>query len=145
MEQTGILDVENPIHLFALHLVFTRRINIALKEFLAMFNNHKLSTENNWTPNQVWSNGLLHKDHPVNGNNADDEHINEQFYGVDSDRPRALGDDQYGVVVPPIEVPNMDNISNYVMHQVNVEEPSPQAGIDIYIKVLQIVVQKLEE
>ena len=66
MEKTGILDVENPIHLFALHLVFTRRINIAVSEFSAMFNNHKLSTENNWTPNQIWSNGLLHKDHPVN-------------------------------------------------------------------------------
>lgn len=81
----------------------------------------------------------------MNGNNADVEHINEQFYGVDSDGLRPLADDQYGVVVPPAEVPNMDNISNYVMQQVNVEEPSPQAGIDIYIRVLQIVVQKLEE
>jgi hypothetical protein len=45
MEQTAILDVENSIYIFALHLVFTSRINTALDDFAAMFNNHRLSTE----------------------------------------------------------------------------------------------------
>ena len=31
MEQSGFLDVENPIHIFSLHLVFLPRINTALK------------------------------------------------------------------------------------------------------------------
>lgn len=45
MEQSGILDVENPIHIFSLHLVFTSRINTTLTEFANMFNNHRVYTE----------------------------------------------------------------------------------------------------
>ena len=59
MEQTRILDLDNPLHMVALHLVFTDRINTALKEFADMFNNHRLSTEQGWTPNQIWMNGML--------------------------------------------------------------------------------------
>lgn len=59
MEQSGILDVENPIHIFSLHLVFTSWKNTALTEFANMFNNHRLSTEHGWTPNQIWLNGQM--------------------------------------------------------------------------------------
>ena len=45
MEQTGILDIENPVHLFALHLVYQPRINLSLQQFMLAFNNHRLSTE----------------------------------------------------------------------------------------------------
>lgn len=145
MEQTGILDIENPIHLFALHLVFTRRINMALEEFSAMFNNHRLSTERNWTPNQIWFNGLLHVDHPVNRSNPIDDSVVDQYYGEDPDSPRPQSDDDYGVVVSPVEIPNMNNISNFVLQQVDVGACSNQAGIDIYIRVLQLVVQNLQE
>ena len=37
MEETGILDVKNPIHLFYLCLVFTEKINNSLQEFKEMF------------------------------------------------------------------------------------------------------------
>ena len=54
MEETDILDVENLIHLFCLHLVFTEKINNSLYEFKEKFNNHRLSTEKGWTPNPIW-------------------------------------------------------------------------------------------
>ena len=34
LEQSGLLDVENPIHLFTLHLIYLPRINFALYEFM---------------------------------------------------------------------------------------------------------------
>ena len=47
LEQGGILDLENPVHLFTLHYVFLPRINIALNEFMEACNNHRLSIEHN--------------------------------------------------------------------------------------------------
>lgn len=63
-----------------------------------MFNNHRLSKENNWTPNQIWLNGLLHEDHPVNNNNKYDSGV-DKFYVEDPDGPRPQEDDDYGVSV----------------------------------------------
>ena len=58
MEQSGILDLDNSLHMFALHIVFLQRINFALCEFKEMFNNHRLRTEKNSTPNQLWLEGI---------------------------------------------------------------------------------------
>ena len=49
----GILDLENPVHLFTLHNVFFSRANVALNEFMEAFNNLWLSTD---TPNKIWYN-----------------------------------------------------------------------------------------
>lgn len=73
MEQSGILDVKNPIHIFSLHLVFTSRISTALTEFANMFNNHRLSTEHGWTPNQIWLNGILNESNPLSSSGGVDE------------------------------------------------------------------------
>ena len=52
-------DIENTVDMLALRLVFLRRINQALNEFKELHNNHLLRTEGNWTPNQMWLNGML--------------------------------------------------------------------------------------
>ena len=39
MEQSEILDIENPIYLLTLHVVFTSRINTAFDEFASTFYN----------------------------------------------------------------------------------------------------------
>ena len=57
MEASGLLNVEDPIHLFTLHTIFIRRINKALEDFSEAFNNHAVSTEGNSTPYQMWMNG----------------------------------------------------------------------------------------
>ena len=144
MEQTVILDVENPIHMFALHLVFNGRINTALDEFVAMFNNHHLSTENGWTPNQIWLNGMLNEDNPLRSNHDLDGSVVDQHYGADPDGPRPLSGAE-GVVVEPVQIAQSREISDFVFQQVNVNRQSNQAGVDIYAEVLALVVQKLEE
>ena len=40
MEQSGILDVENNVHLFTLHHVFLRRIDCPLDEYKGMYNDY---------------------------------------------------------------------------------------------------------
>ena len=143
MEQSGILDVENPIHIFTLHLVFTSRINTALTEFANMFNNHRLSTEHGWTPNQIWLNGILNENNPLSSSDGVDESVVDEFYGEDPDGPHPHSDDE-GVVVAPVDLAHSMEITDFVLSRVNVNRPSNQAGIEIYSEVLTLVVQKLE-
>ena len=57
MEEQHILDTTNEVHLWALHLVFLPRINKALEIFTETWNNHKLSSQGNKTPKQLYYRG----------------------------------------------------------------------------------------
>jgi len=45
--------------LFALHFTFLPRINRALGSFVDAWNLHPIRTEHNWTPEQIWINGMI--------------------------------------------------------------------------------------
>ena len=49
MEESGSLNMDNPIHISALHYVFLSRINRAITSFKTAWNNHPLRTEHNWS------------------------------------------------------------------------------------------------
>ncbi|KAJ8300390.1 hypothetical protein KUTeg_021909 [Tegillarca granosa] len=49
--------------LFAVHTVYLPLISKELESFRQGWNNHKLSTENNRTPHQLWLNGILENIH----------------------------------------------------------------------------------
>ncbi|KAG8898513.1 hypothetical protein FRB99_007389 [Tulasnella sp. 403] len=59
MEDRGVLDHSNSVHLWALHYVFLPRINHALDTFRDVWNNHPLSTEGNKSPNELFTRGLF--------------------------------------------------------------------------------------
>ena len=59
MEERGNLDVKNDEHMFVLHYIFKARINDALQEFAAAFNDRPIRTENNWIPNKIWISGMI--------------------------------------------------------------------------------------
>jgi hypothetical protein len=44
------MDLNNLLDIFTLQYLFLPRINADLQQFIAMWNNHKLSTESNHTP-----------------------------------------------------------------------------------------------
>ena len=59
LEREGSLNPLNETDMYCLQYIFVPRINKVLSEFLVAWNNHKLSTENNKTPNQLFLRGLL--------------------------------------------------------------------------------------
>lgn len=59
MEEAGILDRNNDIHLFVLQFIFLPRINRALESFTSAWNLHPIRTERNRTPMRIWSNGMI--------------------------------------------------------------------------------------
>ena len=54
-----LLNSDNALHLFALHYVYLPIINDRLDLFRRAWNGHKLRTEQNHTPDQLWINGML--------------------------------------------------------------------------------------
>ena len=67
MEETGILDRNNDIHLFVLQFIFLPRINRALESFTSAWNLHPIRTERNWTPMRIWGNGMIdHRNRDLN-------------------------------------------------------------------------------
>ena len=62
MEEEHLLDIENEVHIFALHYVFLPRINNALNHFAEAWNCHPLSSERNMSPVQLWISGLHYTD-----------------------------------------------------------------------------------
>lgn len=59
IEETYLIDFSSyPIYLYWLHYLFLDMINQSLKQFQEGWNNHKLRTEHNQTPNQIL---LMHR------------------------------------------------------------------------------------
>ena len=87
----GILNIENSIHRFILHYIFLPRINIVLRSFTSGWNKHPLRTERNWSPERLWTNGMIdlrnvHQTQVAelhNNSGSDDLH----WYGFDPHAP----------------------------------------------------------
>ena len=62
LEEEGLLDPVDEVDLFALHFVFIPRINQQLESFKSAYCRHRLRTEHNRTPLQLWIQGLLATD-----------------------------------------------------------------------------------
>ena len=54
MERETILNHDNKIHRMALHFVFRPRIQRSLDEFAVSWNHHKIDTEHNRSPRQIF-------------------------------------------------------------------------------------------
>ncbi len=59
LEDSGTLDPENDIHKVSLQLVYLPEIQSRLSRFREAWNHHRLRTENNRTPSQIWTDGML--------------------------------------------------------------------------------------
>ncbi len=59
LEDSGLLDPSNEMHLCALHYVFTPRINLSLQLFRSGYNHSPLSTEHGASPMQLWISGTV--------------------------------------------------------------------------------------
>lgn len=143
MEASGLLNVEDPIHLFTLHTIFIPRINKALEDFSEAFNNHAVSTEGNWTPYQMWMNGMMHRNNPLAHGALDGEPDDLELYGYDPEGPSPL-EETNNVVVEPIALNNRDFMESYVLDMIDPLMQSTQLGIDLYTKALDLVRESID-
>lgn len=93
MEQSGISDVENPIHIFFLTFsLYTKNQYWSERVY-----NHV--QYHGWTPNQIWFNGILDDNNPLSSSDGVDTYVVE-FYGEDPGGPRPQLDDDRVQIVP---------------------------------------------
>ena len=97
LEEKGVLNPTNELHLFALHHVFLERINKSLVAFKDGWNMHGLRTEGNHTPLQLFNAGCLRLKN--SGLEAMDLFLNvDDEYGIEnSDLPDV--DDDHEVCI----------------------------------------------
>ena len=143
MEESGLLNMNNPLHKYALHYVFLPRINRAISSFKTAWNNHPLRTENNWTPQRIWVNGMIDiRNHALSAV-ADVVQVEPtiddlEWYGFDPSAPTPMDDDLPTVVVDDAIQPP-DFVLQELHNSVDTLQESNRYGIDIYTHCLNIL------
>ena len=130
LEDSGLLDISNELHLYLLRIVFLPRINSDLNHFQEGWDDHAIRTARNRTPNQLWLLGKLdyepsnHQDHNV-----------EDSYGIDFDGPVSTEDGE-GVEPPLIQELLTEQEKLDLLRDVDILRNSVSFGVDIYVQVL---------
>ncbi|XP_044183537.1 uncharacterized protein LOC122964112 [Acropora millepora] len=145
MEESGLLDITNPLHLFVLHYVYLPRINAAIDSFVEAWNKHPIRTERNWSPEQIWSNGMIDR---FNGrltavadvrSNANVSRDDYEWYGFDPDAPPPPDDGLSTVEVNEVDLNLPDVIISRLTNEINPLEDSSAFAIDIFQGALEFL------
>ena len=74
LEDSGLLNCDDPIHLWCLHMIYIPYINLSLKTFVDGWENHPMSSVRGLSPRQLWMQGML-------GNYHSGHRVTEEIYG----------------------------------------------------------------
>ena len=135
LEDEGSLDNLNDIDLYCLHFVFKPRINFALAAFVESWNNHSISTEGNYTPNQLFVQGILQ---------APESFIQHHTAQIPSCTVHQSPSSRSHVQVPHSAFEPCVTLC-IRLSRVNPLGPSDNFGCDIYLRVTEIVGFHLEQ
>ncbi|PFX32689.1 hypothetical protein AWC38_SpisGene2508 [Stylophora pistillata] len=133
MEEEGLLNILDDVHLFCLHYVYLARINKSLKEFVDQMNHHPVSTEKNQSPLQMWERGMLENMH--SGHTALSPSEIDEF-GLDPENGYLVEDEDYQVNIVPPSVNLSDGHLNCLPCPL---QDDNNCGIDIYNHCVQFV------
>ena len=137
MEDSGILHRGNRLHMFVLHFIYRPRINKALESFYSAWNQHSMRTERNWSPLQIWTNGMLDmRNHQISGvtDVVDSEtDIDElDWFGFDPYAPTPDDDGLTTVVVDDVSIDVEDHILVQLKNSIYPLQNSDSFGVDLY-------------
>ena len=137
LEDSSLLNVDRDMDLFALQYVFIPRINVQLTQFASAWNNHSLRTENNLTPLQLWTRGLLSPSPTVQEEILEGLIVGDD-YGVESNSQgtNSFGQDMVHVIVPEIDLNLSEQEVQYLQEHFYPLERSDSNGVDVYVRVL---------
>ncbi|XP_059404346.1 uncharacterized protein LOC132139758 [Carassius carassius] len=134
LEEDGLLDLSDAVHLFCAHYVFLPRLAEALHTFTEGWDNHPLGSEGGLTPNQLWVMG-----HMQNPCNTDEDLQNMELFGTDWEMFDGVPEEPYGLEVPEIECPLTPASMETVQPMINPSASSESFGRDIYISMVQCI------
>ena len=144
LEQTGLIQRDNRVHMYVLHYVFLPRINKAIESFGLAWNHHPMRTERNWSPLKMWANGMLDiRNHGCTGVSdvaGSDQNVDDlQWFGYDPNAPSPSDDGLSTVEVDDVNVNLPDTTIDQLIHNIDPLAYSDSFGIDIYLQALSLV------
>lgn len=132
LEDLGELNPDSDLDLFCLHLVYTQKINYALKAFKEGWNNHAISTERNMTPAQLFSCGIL---------------LQSSTHALDTTGLPTHSNLQTDLSLPSVVIPTTSNpLTSEQLREVHAaieENVEPEAGSDYCIETFLLVKRHL--
>lgn len=141
LESEGYLDPLNSLHLYCLHQVFINHVNNTLSEFYRQFNHHRLRTEHNMSPHQLFVTGIQA--------NTDENIISlldpgdilgrDLLFGVDKCGPTPNPDDEGQAIVDPPRLTLSGSQEYELSHVLNSPDQSEDYGISKYLGILELV------
>ncbi|XP_048010685.1 uncharacterized protein LOC125262115 [Megalobrama amblycephala] len=135
LEEDGLLDISNTLHIFLAQFVFLPRLRKDLQTFAEGWNHHPLRTEGNMTPHQLWEVGLMQ-------NSISELENLEDVEDCDMDWESAIFHEEpltaFGVVVPELLPPLNEQEMRSLQAAVDPTVTSHSNGRDIYIQCFDI-------
>jgi hypothetical protein len=110
LEQLQLLDINSEVDLMALHYIFTPIIQHHLNMFRLGWSYHKLRTEGNKSPIQLWIESVQSTDE-----SASTLHEDWATFGVDWEGPVALDNDSDIVQVSELQIGLSDSQKNFLI------------------------------
>ncbi|KAG9273585.1 hypothetical protein AMEX_G12756 [Astyanax mexicanus] len=135
LEEDGLLDLSNSLHMFCVHYVFLFRLERDLQSFTEGWDNHPLRSEGGLSPNQLWIMGHMQN----SSANSEEDLQNLELFGTDWESFDGTNDEPFGVQVPQIENPLSPAVMDTVKSMFNPLAPSESYGRDIYISLVQYI------
>ena len=137
--------MENEVHVFVLHYVFLPRINHVIASFVQGWNHHPLRSERNWSPERLWTNGMVdQRNHrirhvaelftPQDDNPGADD---LEWFGMDWYAPSPRDDGLNTVEVHDVDLPFQSEILSR-LERINPLSSSTAFGVDIYMRALEL-------
>lgn len=141
LERNNLLNPNDELDLAALHYVFIPRINTNLNKFKTSWNNHKLSTEKQKTPNQLYILGMLRlfgSEYTAVKDFFENNSVDPDEYGVEEPDVIDATSEEEGVVVPVTGL-QLSNACLHELQQVNPLQRDTNHGISLYIQSKEII------
>lgn len=136
LEDLGLLDRNDDIHIYALHYVYIPRVNKSLSTFKEGWNNHGIRTEHGLSPCQLFVAGALQL--RQSGQVALDffETVDDG-YGIDEEL--LVHDESSEVIVPEGRFSLTTDHLHQLQQQVDPLEESENLGIELYERALAFI------
>ena len=131
-------DPTNEQHLYALHYVFTACINAGITQFREGWNNHRIRTEHNLSPHQLFTAGLLRLQRSDMAAVDFFEAVHNE-YGIEEDGLPGDIEDQAGVAVPEGRFALTEEQLDNLQQLVDPLKESSNYGIDLYEQTLYFI------
>ena len=128
LEQNWKLDLDNEVHMWAVHYIYLPRVNASLAEFVNAHNHTKIRTAGNKSPWQLWINGMPGAEDIIK---ADDQIVAEDgdLYGLDPDAPEPDEKEGEGTVeVPKVPCPLSPQALEQLRHEIDPLDPLDESG-----------------